>query len=1441
MSYLNKIIVLLLLILQVTSLSALPYLSGNNTPETLSPEQLEEKILMLNNLVKAEGRIVEMLSPDNASNLPVGISKTIGGIEFIVIIDEIKFTTSGAVANAYMTFQFPGSDKQISFKAINVSFYPWGFLQARMQLVKEKKIELGNIDIIIKPDGTFVDFDCMGYQQTSLSADIVFPPGIIVKENPVTRNPIPNSKITSSFTAQFTDFNDIMVKISMDPFQINGLNGFGFYTNEVYIDFSDARNPAFGSYTNNYLNSMQLGEDATLWRGVYIKRFEIKLPKEFCKPGSESIGIAAEDMLFDENGITGKILLQNLLPLDKGNIAGWQFSIDGLNVGITAGNFDQFGLNGKIVLPVSETPSPMNYSAVFDNNSNYIFSVTPPESTKFDIWAADVNIYNNSSITVSRVSNKFSIKAQLNGEMTVNPGSVNIADIIFQKLTIQTSEPKFSIESFTVTSGVMKGFPITLTEIGYEKKGNKHGINMGVSVHLKADVENGFNAEGGLTIFGVENPNGGTSSWKFSHVQFNRFAVNIIESAFSFIGSLDIFNEDPVYGNGIKGMVDARFAPVKAGLGAVVQFGNVNGYRYWYCDAFVTLGMPIPIFTGIDILGFGGGAYYHMEQQFGAGVTLPATPNAAIDTSKIAGKALSGIVYVPNKNINLGLKASVLIAAKKTDVFNAKVTLGVEFYETGGINAYLQGDALVMSPIGTPKTQAKMYAGINLQYSTHDSSFCGNLEIYINAGDAIKGIHENGRAGNGQMYFGHGEWYIYLGLPTQRIGVNILNTIQADAYFVTGNSVPGIPAPPADVSSILGDIDLDMCRDLNKLDNGGGFAFGSSLSINTGRKNFMIFYGNFNAGVGFDLMLVNYGDSVQCEGRPGVIGINGWYASGQAYAYMQGNIGMHVNILNLNKDVNILNIGAAVVLQAQLPNPLFMRGTVGGHYSVLGGLVKGNCRFQVEIGEQCVITNANILDGITVISDITPRQGTNEVDVFISPQATFNYQIDKEFELTDIDNSQKKFRIKFDYFKIKQGNNQIDGQYLWNQDTNIVAFESIEILPGTSQLTGEVKVHFEEFKNGVWQPVVYNGQNVQEIKTTNFTTGVAPNYIPVSNISYCYPVVNMLNFYKNEYPTGYIQLKKGQSYLFDYPADQRWESKVKFVNAVNTETNEFVYNKTEKKLTFNIPSTLINEKVYELKFANIPLVANADITDNVEAQETILATGDTLTTKSTDGTVRQFIDEETILTYNIRTSKYNTFGSKLDGLTILYDASSPILEGIHRISKYFSSPELFSNIEINGNSSINPLIQIDFITNSNYWYDKYIHNLIYKDYPFYNNLNLSRAEMPNGIPAIHTLNLVQTNNSFVLDDNIVNTGNVNWSSEFNSFKLYTVYEMYKDYMDLKNKALELDFENNQRLRDLAYLGFKTLIANKYYDFNVRYVLPGLNITTTTRKMSFYYE
>src|SRR5690606_7054683 len=96
------------------------------------------------------------------------------------------------------------------------------------------------------------------------------------------------------------------------------------------------------------------------------------------------------------------------------------------------------------------------------------------------------------------------------------------------------------------------------------------------------------------------------------------------------------------------------------------------------------------------------------------------------------------------------------------------------------------------------------------------------------------------------------------------------------------------------------------------------------------------------------------GERYQCAERTGPIGIDGWYANGQAYAFVTGKIGIRVNLRFYKGKYEILNIGAAAILQAKGPNPFWMKGHVGGRYRILGGLIKGRCNFEITVGKECV-------------------------------------------------------------------------------------------------------------------------------------------------------------------------------------------------------------------------------------------------------------------------------------------------------------------------------------------------------------------------------------------------------------------------------------------------------------------------------------------------------
>jgi hypothetical protein len=141
--------------------------------------------------------------------------------------------------------------------------------------------------------------------------------------------------------------------------------------------------------------------------------------------------------------------------------------------------------------------------------------------------------------------------------------------------------------------------------------------------------------------------------------------------------------------------------------------------------------------------------------------------------------------------------------------------------------------------------------------------------------------------------------------------------------------------------------------------------------------------------------------------------------------------------------------------------------------------------------------------------------------------------IDKEFQLKDMDNKTISFKIQLDHFRVKDGAQILQGDLEWNAEKDVVAFNSYEILPPEKKLTLEVQVSFKEKKNGSWQTVTDNGKTVTEVLKTTFTTGKAPDYIPISNVKYSYPLPMMFNYYQNETDIGYIQLDKGQEYLLN--------------------------------------------------------------------------------------------------------------------------------------------------------------------------------------------------------------------------------------------------------------------------------------------------------------------
>jgi hypothetical protein len=658
-------------------------------------------------------------------------------------------------------------------------------------------------------------------------------------------------------------------------------------------------------------------------------------------------------------------------------------------------------------------------------------------------------------------------------------------------------------------------------------------------------------------------------------------------------------------------------------------------------------------------------------------------------------------------------------------------------------------------------------------------------------------------------------------------------------YFMVGTYIPGMPAPPQIVSDILGGMDLDFMRNENALANGGGVAFGASMEIRTPRIEVIIFYGQFSAGLGFDVMLKNYGNA-RCVGG-GPIGISGWYASGQAWAYFQGSIGVFVDLMFIKGEFEILRIGAAAVLQAKLPNPLWMRGVVGGQFSILGGLVKGNCKFSITIGEECKIEGVSSVTGVKVIAGLKPQAGDGEVDVFTAPQAAFNLSIDKEFEMLDLNSNYKAYRVKLINFKATSNGKELAGNLQWNESKDVVIFNPSEILPPKSKVKAEVKVSWEQKVNGSWQALTANGKAEGEEAATEFSTGVAPDYIPESNVLYYYPITAQYNFMKNEYPQGYMKLKIGQSYLFDRTgSNQGYDFVARFtpagqpvgINAVLTYDAGFI--------RYNMPA-LPNDKMMTINFVKVPTGAAQVVDKNVTTSNKQVSTTDagniSTTNKEIQGTFTK-AEEKNLYGSYLRTSKFNTFADKLNAITG-YRPVGRIIPGlnIYEPGAWADLTEMFDKTEVTGIGSYEPLVKLEALTD-NAWYTDRIRPLVYEYYPVTSKMNITwRKTEPAGIPPLKGITISQENSLSMTEEDLYSSKTTSPGGRI-TFVYSLSFYAYQDYYEVRQKAFD-----NYLDKGLSYapLGAQRLMTTPYYDlvngryrFNLSYKLPGLNTVTTTR-------
>jgi hypothetical protein len=936
--------------------------SQNDAPMRIYTQNLAEK-------VSDPSMQVGNIDPNSLANLPIGLAKEVGGHKYIIAIDSAYFYTNGAYFNAYTAFDFPGTDEKLAFCAKNIKFNPKGVVggsQSKLVLVSQHTINIGpHTKLILPNDGNnYVEWDCNGFQSIHLKGIFQFSKGILEPDSASTNQ----EYVTATFEIHANDIYNIVTQVNISPFRIRGLKDFGFTVTNAILDLSDAANSPAMVFPSSYPNTY--GPNIALWRGFFLQQFSVRLPSELQRKEGAPITINANNMIIDDAGISGLFSVNNLTSLSEGDMHGWPFSIKQFGIDIVTNNLNGGFINGEISIPVLDN-NTLSYNACISKNNitgkaDYLFSIQPKSGYNFSCLAAEIQIYNTSSFTISRKFGKFKPQMILNGKISVVHSNCSMPSIAFQQLGITTESPFINSGIFSLSSGLTNSnkvgnFPIVVSDIALGVYNGKPSIGVNIALNLSEGNPNGFSAETHLKVIskvetqlltnytvGVTEVPPVKTIWSFDKVKIDDIHLEVETQPFKFDGIIIFYDNEATYGKGFFGNLIFTLPNIlESPITITGGFGRTT-FNYWFADVAVPINKTIPG-SQIEITQLRGGMSYHMSGN-------KSNNSLVNDINNNAGGTSSGQTYIPNESIGIGFRAGVGFNYVRDDLLNGDVVLGVTFNSSGGLNNInLLGNAYLMVKRNERLTASnRVYGSINVLYDHANKIFNADMNANIDFQDKVTGY------GYTKLYIDPDLWYFWAGRPSVPCNVNIYNLASATAYFMVGQNLEPMAPPPPQLTSLISNYSLNNQRNIEQISNGNGMAVGVNLNVGFDRSigwdNFEI-YGSGSVGAGFDMTMIKYGPNVKCEGSTTTgIGLRNWYLQGRLYAWLSLNTGIRGSVFGSDFDVSLLNANAAILLEGKLPKPTYVSGYVHIDATVLSA-IHVELDFDFDFGSNCTIIN----------------------------------------------------------------------------------------------------------------------------------------------------------------------------------------------------------------------------------------------------------------------------------------------------------------------------------------------------------------------------------------------------------------------------------------------------------------------------------------------------
>ncbi len=1393
------------------------YIQLSDSSQTIidKAEQVIRKIEESNNYIRN-------LSGKKWLKFPVGIKKSIAGVDYTIGIHALKIYPQWAEIEAFLQIKIPQSGQLLTFAGTGIRFSNTGGIipGAKLYLVNDFKVPLGTkgTHLLLNggSSGSFVSFNCSGFEALQLSGQVQISDEVFRLDDGYGQS-IPGD-VNVPFQVLAQHWNDVFFQFQLPSVQLTKTPGFRINGAKGVLDLSDNRDADFLPKT----------QSNGLWRGFAFTNTTLYLPPQFHNRIGQSTSININYLTVDETGVNFDGSTTNLIPLNEGDMRGVSFSVDSLYIQLKSNRIQQFSFTGLIDLPVSESDHPIHYAGTYSNENRYLIQTDLPDSLVIaPLHGLKTKLYPQSSISIEVDNRDFIPNIQLYGEteldLKVRSKSIGKGKITFENLQYIGKTEEFSIgqlyyERLDPSDSPTKGLHINRLE--FLSLSQNEGIIKGdISVNLGTNNQSIYAA----SILTLKSTRISKSDPWNHQVSLEKFEVNASTAAFQINGLIELIEkENESY---YSGFVDATFTP-GIEVKATAIFGEKEGVNYWYFDALASFSNGLPLGGNVAIYGIGGGAYHHVR---------PGGNSSA---------SSSGIHYQPDTEIGNGFKASVILGSyPNKGTFEAEVSLEMAFTSSGGLERIvLQGEASfagnptsnfterissltknlneklthqsseALSSISVLPSSPLKQDGINghilLEYDHINKVFHGNLDVFVHLGEGnLTGIGKDGLAGQAVIHFEPGEWYIHLGTPEQPLGLQVqagkLKT-QLTGYFVAGSILPSFP-PLSDKVAGLAGINASLPQQETTV--GSGFIFGGHFQASSGEQEFLMFYGSFDVGAGFDLMFQKSGFSY--------CGSNGanWMATGQAYAYLEGLIGIKIDVFGQNKRIDIIKLSTVAVLDVTLPAPTSFHGIVGGDFEILGGLIKGNCRFEVELGNRCKETSSDQIDADQLISDVSPAPTTTNVSVFSIPQVGLNIPINQPIAIPN-GNQIETYRIQLESYTLDQG---ITGSISTDESQRIVRFNPDELLPENTKIQASAIIKVQQKVNGSWIDFVQNSAVIREERRFDFTTGKAPENIPIENILYQYPAQNEI-IYTGESDVCYLKLNTGQAALFTPSLD--WKTVARY----STDNETLEVDPTYNQGLIEIPLlTLQQNTKYRLSLVRIPLNPSDEIAQTT-VSKTISndSTGNFIEMNQTSlGESLVRFTELELWGTDFITSSYRSLQEEMNALESQPSSPYLIATGIHQLNNSWISdnklPELFSQ-----NLTNQTALDLS-ISRENNWI-QLVEELIYSNPSFHSSSIKWRSVNNWGILPLKALK---------------------FGAESYVFKVENLISLavFKDFNDIKSAAAGQYLMNPQdpNLRKILDLSFPSISFPTEFKLQYQLSLPGGRKGKSNGTLTTYFQ